>query len=142
MPDLQAWLSQFYRAQSELTALIGQRCYTEIPGRAEYPLLRLTDIGGSNRTGPALWQQQGLVQHDCWGGPTSTAALVAETCRALLMERAAGEHHLADGARIVITSVVPGRARRGADTTWPGAPADNSSAKPKASFDAVINFHP
>lgn len=142
MPDLQAFLSQFSRDQTEVTALVGQRVYNEIPGNPTFPLVRLLDVGGSGRSGFAHWQEQAIVQWDIWGGPTATVDRITETIRACLMERLCGPHTLADGSTIVVTKVSVGRARRGVEADWPGKPADDSASKPHASFEAVIHFHP
>lgn len=139
MPDLQAFLSQFVRSRSEATDLIEQRAYAEIPGNAIYPLVRITDLGGTEASGDAHWLERARVQTTVLGGSITTTGLIARTLRGLY-KSLPGEHHLADGTRIVITRAVIFRARRGSDADWPSG--DGSSAKPTSTFDSLFTFHP
>jgi hypothetical protein len=91
--DTERLMSTFFRAQPEMTALVGDRIYTELPTQAVPPLLRLNLIGGAPVGSRPLWLDESFIQLDAYGGPKVVAREVIDTARALLWDpRFLGTH--------------------------------------------------
>lgn len=71
--DVEALVSQYLRAQSEVTAYVGQRVYTVMPDDKTFPLVRLTRIGGAPKMSRPLHVDSAHLQIDVFGGPKATA---------------------------------------------------------------------
>lgn len=128
LPDIEALVIQWALATPEVNTVNG-RIYSAVPATPTFPLIRLTRVGGEP-TSRLLWLDQALVQVDVWGGPKSTARLVAETFRAHLSASLVGPHEA--GA---VTAVEVG------GLTW--LPDDSyAPSRPRYSFDAVVTYHP
>lgn len=82
--DTERLMSAYYRAQPEMTSLVGDHVYTELPTHATPPLLRLTLIGGGPVGSLPLWLDESFIQLDAYGGPKVLARQIIDTARALL----------------------------------------------------------
>lgn len=71
--DAEALVSQYLRAQSEVTAIVAQRVYTALPEDKTFPLVRLHRIGGTPKLSRPLHLDTARLQVDVWGGSKATA---------------------------------------------------------------------
>jgi hypothetical protein len=71
--DVEALVSQYLRAQSEVTAYIGQRFYTSLPADPEFPCGRVVRIGGAPKVSRPLVVDSAHLQIDVFGGSKATA---------------------------------------------------------------------
>lgn len=131
MPNTARLVSEFHRDQSELSALDG-RIYTKLPASKDWPLMQIRRLGGSPRIRHVHWVEDVLLQIDVWGGPAEQAFTIAETARALMMDRLRGVY---DDLNAVVASVTVGGITEDSDDTEP-------NARPHARFDAVVTVHP
>jgi len=90
--DVERLTSTFLRARPEMTALVEDRVYTEIPNRATFPLFRLTLIGGNSVTSRPLYLDQSTLQLDAYGGPKVMARQIMDTARSALDLDLVGAH--------------------------------------------------
>lgn len=130
LPDVEKVISAYLRSRTEVTALVGDRIYTEIPKTPTFPLVRLTRVGGAPITSRPLHIDQAIVQVDVFGGPKTQARLLAETCRHVLSEA-----HEATHTGASVDDVVFGAFQ------WLPDPSFEPT-KPRYSFDAAITVHP
>lgn len=99
--DVERLLSAFLRAQPAMTALVDDRVVTEVPNRAVFPFLRLTQIAGSPVYSRPLWFDEALIQLDSFGGPKVIARQIIDVARDAMATTFLGTH---DGVGVV-TSV-------------------------------------
>lgn len=92
LPDIERLLTDFLRAQAEVTTIVGNRIYTEIPGAAMFPLVRVRRVGGFPTLSRPLYIDAPLVQIEGYAATKGAARLLTETCRAVLAERSEGGH--------------------------------------------------
>lgn len=92
LPDIERLLTDFLRAQPEVTTIVGNRVYTEIPDNPTFPLVRARRVGGFPTLHRPLYIDAPLVQVEGYAATKGAARLLAETCRAVLAERAEGGH--------------------------------------------------
>lgn len=138
-PNVEALMVQFLRDQPEVAAIVGDRIYTEIPPKAEFPLVSVhvfyeRPVGGST----PLWLTAHDVQVDAYGGPKATAWRLAETCRAALTSRMQGRLEYGTGANTVagtVTDVQPAGLRDMPDDSY-------TPARPRFLFTATTYVHP
>jgi hypothetical protein len=102
MVDAERLISAWLRAQPEITAIVGDRVYTDMPSHAVVPLLRLTQIGGAPIGSWPMWLDDAHIQFDAYGGPKVLARQLIDTTRALLSSPAFVGHHPGVG---VVTGV-------------------------------------
>lgn len=81
--DAERLLSAFLRSRSEITALVEDRVYTDLPSRPVFPLVRIQLIGGAPRFSLPLYLDDAVLQIDCYGGPKVQARQLVDTVRAL-----------------------------------------------------------
>ena len=74
--DAEALASSYLRAASAVTGLVGDRIYSTIPKRAEWPLVRITRIGGIPPMTPPVLDLARL-QIDVFGGRKAEARNIA-----------------------------------------------------------------
>lgn len=138
-PNVEALVVQFLRDQEEVTALVGNRIYTEIPASPDWPLVRVRvyyerPVNGSR----PLWLTAHDVQVEAYGGPKSVAWRVAETCRAALTARFEGAYSY--GAE---SSAVSGTVTHVAVSGLRDLPDEfYSPARPRWMFTATAYVHP
>lgn len=85
--DVEAMVSTFLREQPEVTALVGDRVYTDLPHDRTYPLVLLTRIGGGYVISRPLWLINATIQLDTFGGTHKQAFKVAEACLSTMAAR-------------------------------------------------------
>lgn len=82
--DAERLVSAYLRDQTTVTAVVGDRVYTDLPARATFPLVRLTLTGGAPVYSRPLFLDEAYIQIDCYGGPKVQARLIVDTVRGLL----------------------------------------------------------
>lgn len=129
LPDVEALVSAYLRARSEITTLVAQRVYTALPSEPTWPLVRLTRIGGIPVMSRPLRLDAATIQVDCYGGPKALAWEIAETCRAVLAEsdRAVHSEGYVTGVQFGPMNYLPDR--------------EYSPAKPRYTFDVDVFVH-
>ena len=133
LPDAERLYSAFLRAQAEVGTLVSTRVYTVLPEAKEWPLVRLQRVGGAPDAVPddsALLRDQALLQVEAYGGAKALAWQVADTVRAVTLERAAGPHATGwvERARV-------GEARYLPDSSF-------EPARPRVVFDVTLFLRP
>lgn len=132
LPDAEQLVSAYLRANADITAVVAQRVYTEIPNDPTFPLVRLTRVGGVPVTQRPLHLDVATIQFDCYGGPKKTAQNIAQTIRAVLSAPAFIGGHAPLG---VVSAVNWGVFAYVPDDTY-------TPAKPRYVVDADIYLHP
>jgi len=112
--DVERLLSSWLRARPEVIAVVEDRVYTEIPGHAVFPFLRVTLIGGRPVYSRPLFLDEALIQIDAYGGPKVLARQLIDLTRAAMATEFLGDH---PGVGVV-TSVVFGELAYIPDDTW------------------------
>lgn len=130
LPNAEALVSAFLRAQPEIVALVGDRVYTAIPAETVYPLIRVTQYDDSKITSRVLWLVRFSIQIEAWGGSKGQAFNACATAQAALDQRGSGAH-----AQGVVTGVQFGSMRDLPDTAF-------SPAKPRFLTTAYLFVHP
>lgn len=102
MVDIEALLSQFLRAQPEVTAIVADRVYTDLPHDRVYPLVLITRIGGAHSINRPLWLDDAMVQLDVFGGTHRQAYQLMNVTFAVIGARLIGQH--AEGCVTNVTS--------------------------------------
>ncbi|MFG0329225.1 MAG: DUF3168 domain-containing protein [Phycisphaerales bacterium] len=129
--DAEALVSAHLRASVAIQALIGERVYTEVPKRAEWPLLRLQRIGGGPVASPAVLDGARL-QFDAFGGSKAQARELAATVVAELDANLAGVHA---AYASTVTATRAGTLRYSPDTTF-------DPPKPRYLVDVTVYVRP
>jgi len=122
LPDTEAFLSAWLRAQSELAALVGDRVYTVLPEAKTWPLVRLVRVGGAplaTAEDSGLWADAPSFQVDVWAARKADVWKVTRTIQALLATRIKGTHAALKVAGVTLgpTQYVPD-----ADVATPAQP--------------------
>lgn len=86
--DVEALVSQYLRAQAEVTAYVAQRVYTALPADPEFPAVRIVRIGGVPKTHRPLYVDEAHLQIDVFGGSKSTAFDTVDAVRVELAKMA------------------------------------------------------
>lgn len=84
MVDVERLVSQYLRSRTEVTDLVGQRTYTELPTNPTFPLIRLTLIDQTPLFSRPAVLANGLVQFDFYGGPKVDTRHTADVVIGLL----------------------------------------------------------
>ena len=102
LPDIERLLSNYLRANSDVTALVGTNIYTVMPKNAagdpsksipaKFPLVRLTRISGAPIFSLPLRFDQARIQIDCYGGSKQLAWQTAATIAAVIADGFVGTH--------------------------------------------------
>lgn len=139
MPDTLRLVSEFYRGEVAVTAIVTQRVYEALPPAPTFPCVRLSRLGGNTRTGAAYWVESVLIQVEAFGGSRSDAWQLAETLRSTIHQSLPGVQPVGDDTAVV-TSVEVGGIREGSDPSLPKN--DSGTDRHRAMFDAVVTVHP
>lgn len=131
MPNIEAIVSAFLRAQPEITAIVDDRVYTAIPGGPVYPLVRVTQFDDVKVTNMPLWVVKSSVQIEGFGGSKGDAWRACATAQSVLAER----FHDQVAGGCVVSAVMWGSMRDLPDPTF-------SPAKPRFVTTAYITAHP
>lgn len=127
--DIEKLVSAFLRGRSEVTALVSDRVYTELPQKPTFPAVRVFRWGGAPVMSRPLHLDSASLQFDVWGGPKRTAWLIAETIRSV-MHDLPGPH--ADG---VVSGVRFGSLAWLPDSSF-------EPARPRYMLTAEVRAHP
>lgn len=130
LPDIERLLTDFLRAQSEVSTIVGARVYTEVPDNPTFPLVRCRRVGGFPALSRPLQVDRPLVQIEGYAATKGAARLLTETCRAVIAERIEGVHD---------TGVVAG-VTFGALLWLPDE--DFTKPKPRYIADATLTVRP
>jgi hypothetical protein len=129
LPDVEVLLIDFLLAQPEVTAIVDDRVYSELPKDKEFPLVRVHQFGSLPARSPR-WYETATVQIEAYGGPKRTARLLADTCAGVMEARLVGVHDQG-----VVTGVTfTGFADLPDDVFQP--------ARPRWLFTALPTIHP
>ena len=90
--DVEQLLATFLRAQTEVTDLVGDRVYTDLPHDRTYPLVLVQRIGGNHVVQVPMWLDSALVQFDVYGGTHKQAFALMSVCISVIAERAIRAH--------------------------------------------------
>ena len=90
--DVEQLLTNFLRAQPEVTAVVADRVYTDLPHQRAYPMVVITRIGGQHLINRPQWLDEALVQFDVLGGTHKQAFALMSSCLGLLVERGIRAH--------------------------------------------------
>jgi hypothetical protein len=136
LPDAERLVSAYLRSRAEVSGLVDDRVWTELPGvRADqtewrFPCVRLVRVGGSPLLERPLHWDRARLQLDAWGGPKALARQIAETCRAVLAEAHLATH---DGAVVAGVGFGPFAYLPDEDFT---------PFRPRYTFDATVTLRP
>lgn len=146
LPDWLATMSEWLRDQPEVIDLVEDRVYTVMPSRSkEFPLVIVTQVTDPAATTFAHWAVRTLFQFDVWGGPQSATWTIAETIRALIIQRFASNAWDMTTGPVVAGKVTAGGIRRTTENVVASLTEGGeevSRAAPRASFDAAVVMHP
>jgi hypothetical protein len=92
LPDALHLVYAFLAGRSELTALVGDRIYTVMPGERRYPLLWISQVGSNPITVRPWWGERTDVQLAAYGTTDRTARTVCDTARSLCVTQLVGDH--------------------------------------------------
>lgn len=130
MPNVEALVSAFLRAQPEMIAIVDDRIYTVLPGAVTYPAVRVNQYDEGNVTSRPLWAVRASIQIEAWGGSKDQAFSILATAQACISERIEGVY-----SQGVVTGVEWGGRRDLPDPSF-------SPAKPRWMVSAYITAHP
>jgi hypothetical protein len=92
LPDVVQMVTNFLRAQTELTQLVGSRIYSILPGDRTYPLLVVTQVADLPMMTRPWWGVQTDLQLQGYDLASNTARHVVEVTRSLLAQRSMTAH--------------------------------------------------
>lgn len=92
--DAERLLSGWLREQPAVTDIVGSRIYTTFPRGAEFPMLRLTQIGGAPVYSTPLFLDEAVIQLDCYGGPKLVARSLMDAARLTMSTGLRGKHDM------------------------------------------------
>lgn len=130
LPNVEAMVSAFLRAQPEIVAAVADRVFTAIPGDPVYPLIRVTQFDDIKITQRPLWVARSSIQIEGFGGSKDDAWRACATAQAVL-----GERFLGAQSGGVVCDVGWGSLRDIPDVTF-------TPAKPRFLTTAYITVHP
>ena len=136
LPDVEQIVSLYLRSVTEVTDLVGQRVYTQLPNSPTFPLVKLTRFGGAPVFNRPLHLDRALLQFDAYGGNKRESQQLAEMVRAALADPDFVGLRELDGDPIgVVTGVDFGDLRWLPDSSY-------TPAKPRYVFDIAVFTHP
>jgi len=131
LPDVEQLLSSFLRDQTEVTDIVGDNVFTELPAKfAGWPAVRIHQFNAIPVTQRPLWLTGYQLQVDAFGGPKKTAHNLAVACMGVMAARLPGVHDEA-----VVSGVDFSGFRSEPDTTF-------QPARPCVKFIASIFARP
>jgi len=139
LPDIVRALSEFLRDDLDVADLVEDRVYSALPTSPTFPCVRLSRLGGQMRTAPAYHLESSLIQVEALGGSRHDAWRIAETCRAVVVQRFVGTVPVGDSTAVVSIADVGGIRE---DTVKSLPKNENGTERHRAHFDAVIYAHP
>lgn len=130
--DVEALLATFLRGQAAVTDIAGDRVYTDLPHKREWPLVLITRTGGH-----ALyrnWLEAIDVEISAYGGTHKAAFLLAQACVQSMATAMVGAH--IEG---VVTKV---KAEALAYDPDPDSADQQGHTRPRYTVAAVVTAHP
>lgn len=89
--DVEQLVTTFLRDQPEVTALVADRVYTDLPHVRAYPLVLLYRTGGAPRLVVPSWLDEAELTVECRGDAHKQVERVAATVVACLTQRLQGQ---------------------------------------------------
>lgn len=137
LPYIARLVVWFLLDQEQMTDLVGDNIYTDLPATPTFPAVRVTQIGGRVIPGPH-WLEATTVQIEAWGpGGSDRLAAHSTVSRArtlLTSSRFLGEiDH--GGVEAVVTGVDAGGILDDSDESF-------TPARPRSRCDLVVYAHP
>lgn len=130
--DVEALVVTFLRAQPDVTAIVGDRVYTDRPHKPTYPLVVVSRTGGGSVYKNHLDSAEMTIQ--TLGGTHKVAYSLASTCLFLMAAQMVGKHP--EG---VVTRV---RASAVAYEPDPESMDEQGHARPRYTVVATVMAHP
>lgn len=90
LPDVEALVCTYLRAQPEVSALVAARVGTEVPEGPTFPLVRVRRIAGAPVLNVPLYLDAPVLQIEGYASNKATARALTETVRAVMAERMIG----------------------------------------------------
>ena len=130
--DVEAILVTFLRAQADITAVVSDRVYTDLPHKRDYPMVHVTRTGGGYTYKNHL--EEAEMSIDVFGGTHKVAYNLANLCLSTMAKGLVGSHP--EGA---ITKV---KTSAVAYDPEPDSADPQGHARPRYSVSAVVTAHP
>lgn len=92
MVDVERLVSEWLRARTDITDIVGDRVVTVMPNRAAFPMLKVTQIAGSPVYSHPLYLDEAHIQFDAYGGPKVLARELIDLTRQALADELVGDH--------------------------------------------------
>jgi len=131
--DVEALIATFLRGQPNVTAIVADRVYTDIPHHPEYPLVLITRTGGGSLYKD--WLEAADVEINAFGGPHKLAYSLASACISAMTSAMAGVTHT-EG---VVTKVKAGSIAYNPD---PEVADTQGHSRPRFTVSVVVTAHP
>jgi hypothetical protein len=125
--DAERLVGDYLRAHTDVTALVGDRVYTQNPPNADKPYVRFQRIGGRTE----VWRhfERSRITFEAWADSEVDAWEVAATVQAAMKEAEETTHDLG-----VVTFVGEALGLRNQP--------DPETNSPRYLFDALVYMHP
>ena len=130
--DVEALVVTFLRAQTSVTAICGDRVYTDMPHTRDYPLVLVNRTGGGSLYKNHLDSAEMSIQS--FGGTHKVAYNLAATCLKSMATLIVGQHP--DG---VVTKV---KTSAIAYEPEPDSTDPQGHARPRYLVSVVVTTHP
>lgn len=135
LADVEQIASAYLRSRTEVTDLVADRVWTEIPNLPTFPLVKLTRVGGGPAGAPAHLDRA-IVQIEAYGGTKYEARRLAATCAAVLDSHEVAGTDLHGG---YVTGSEPGSLRYLPDEE---TRTSKENARPRYLLEVVLLVHP
>lgn len=122
LPNIEALVTAFGRAQVEVTELVGDRVVTVFGKNQVFPAIRVTQFGDAPTIPRPLVHSRFDLQIEAFGGPKAIAWRAAETFRAALVARLDGRQTFDSVDAIVTRCTVSGLRDAPDDEFTPAKP--------------------
>lgn len=136
LPDVEALVVAFSRADADVSSLLGVRIYGDsVPHKKTYPLARVHRFGGVPVMQVPLEIDTATLQLDVWDNTKRGASNVMRTWRSVLAARLPGVHDFGGGVAGVITAVDIGVLSYDPDAVF-------DPPKPRYITDVSVSYRP
>ena len=105
LPDALRLVCDFLRAQPEVTSVVADRVYTELPADKTFPLVLVRRIVSTPLATRPWWAETVTLDINVYGGRTVEAHALAQTIRSLCAEQLPGAHPLGTVAGVTVQSM-------------------------------------
>jgi hypothetical protein len=131
LPDIEAIAVAYLMAHPDITAICGDRVYTEIPEGPTYPFVTVLRIAGRPRPRPR-WIDQAQLQISAWGNDDD---LSREDTRDLCETAVAALHDLPGVTDLGVVTGVE-------DILGPRSLPDPETSFPRFEAEVLVTAHP